>query len=423
MRNRVANNTENVYVAMLGARGHYAVPRLLYEAGLLGRFYTDNYIGNKPWFEWILRSVPQRLHSKGIERLLERKDPVLPGEKVKSYDFLGFWYSWRLSRVRNTAELIEVVAERAFRFNQKIIESGGMEEARVIWGFNGAALELFEWAKSKKIRCVLEQTIAPRVVEIQLLSEELERWPDWEPGLRLLLEGDARSEREKREWEQADRIVGGSQFVVDGLKSCDVPASKCKVIPYGVDVGRFGVTGRTTGGAGGRPLRVLFIGEVGLRKGAPYLLEALKMLGPTKVEARFVGGVVLSRDKIIRYQDVVKILGPLPRSEIPKNYSWADVFCIPSICEGSATTTYEALSAGLPVVATPNTGSIIQDGVNGFIVPIRNPEAIAGALERYQLDRQLLQTHIDGTVKALEHISLEAYGGRLVNVIREVMSE
>jgi glycosyltransferase involved in cell wall biosynthesis len=61
-------------------------------------------------------------------------------------------------------------------------------------------------------------------------------------------------------------------------------------------------------------------------------------------------------------------------------YAWADVFLLPSICEGSAMVTYEALSWGLPVITTHNAGSIVRDTVDGWLVPIRDSEAIAKKL-------------------------------------------
>lgn len=77
-----------------------------------------------------------------------------------------------------------------------------------------------------------------------------------------------------------------------------------------------------------------------------------------------------------------ELVGAVPRQEIAKQYAWADVFVLPSICEGSATVCYEALASGLPVITTPNSGSVVRDGLDGFIVPIRNSEAIREKLAR-----------------------------------------
>jgi len=410
-----------VDVAMLGARMHYAVPRLLYQAGLLRTFYTDNYVGNKPWLESLVRCVPASFRTKRLAALLGRKDPIIPPALVRSFEFFGLWYGWRLSRLRDKNKLVKAVAERAGAFDRKIIDSVS-GRPRIIWGFSGAALELFEWARSRGIRCILEQMIAPRAVEVELLTEELERWPDWEPQLSQLPTNDARNERERAEWELADRIVGASQFVIDGLHHCGVALERCRLAPYGIapDLYRPKVPYENSE-VEHTALRVLFVGEVGLRKGAPYLLEALSMFPPGAIDARLVGTVAMNHRIVERFSRFAKFVGVVPRSEMPKLYTWADVLCLPSICEGSATATYEALASEVPVIATPNAGSVIQDGFNGFLVPIRDPEAIADRLRRYQLDRLLLRRHRTNVASIRDDISLQAYGERIVSVVSELI--
>jgi glycosyltransferase involved in cell wall biosynthesis len=164
-------------------------------------------------------------------------------------------------------------------------------------------------------------------------------------------------------------------------------------------------------------LRLLFIGEIGLRKGVPYLLEALRMLNTKKVHAKLVGKIALSREIVTRYTDVADFVGSVPRSDIKSLYDWADVFVLPSICEGSATVTYEALASGVPVICTPNTGSMVRDRVDGHIVPIRNPEAIAQSIENYLKTPGLLEAEQNEAIKGRERLGIEAYGERLVKAI------
>jgi glycosyltransferase involved in cell wall biosynthesis len=230
---------------------------------------------------------------------------------------------------------------------------------------------------------VLEQTSAPKRLARGLLAEELRRWPGWQPCLPLPPEPDPLALREEQEWALADRIVAGSRFVVEGIQAAGGPAGRALVVPCGVDADRF-APGRGAPSEGGRRrLRVLFAGEVGLWKGAPYLLEALRRLGPDGVEARFAGQVALARAKLAPYREVAAFLGPVPRSEMPELYRWADVLVLPSLSEGSATVIYEALAAGVYVIATPNAGSVLS-GTSAFgeIVPVRSIEAIADALRR-----------------------------------------
>jgi glycosyltransferase involved in cell wall biosynthesis len=93
------------------------------------------------------------------------------------------------------------------------------------------------------------------------------------------------------------------------------------------------------------------------------------------------------------------------------------VFVFPSICEGSATVTYEALASGIPVIATPNTGSVVRDGIDGHIVPMRNPEAIAQSIESYLKTPGLHEAEQNKDIKGRERLGIEAYGGRLIKAI------
>ena len=94
-----------------------------------------------------------------------------------------------------------------------------------------------------------------------------------------------------------------------------------------------------------------------------------------------------------------------------------DVFLLPSICEGSATVIYEALAAGLPVICTPNAGSVVRDGVDGFIVPIRDPDAIMEKLEQLATNAQLLAQMSENARRRAGEYSIDAYGERLKEVL------
>lgn len=413
-----------VTVAMLGARRHYAVPRLLHEAGLLARFYTDSYIGNKPWLEAVLKSIPASLRPRSVQRWLGRKDAILPPDKVISFETLGFWYAWAQRRAQTMGQMEAIYRDGAVRFSKRVL-SAGFGDAELLWGFNGASLELFTAGKARGLRCILEQTILPRRLELDLLREEVERWPDWESGLEVLPDGSiisAWEEREKQEWALADRVVAGSEFVRSGLVKCGVPAKKIRVVPYGVDTRHFSSLSTCSSDRRNGVLRVLFVGQVGLRKGIPDLLQALGRFGSGELDVRIAGFITQDAGKLERAGKGVRFLGPVPRSDMRHLYQWADVFVLPSIVEGSATVTYEALAMGLPVITTLNAGSLVQDGVDGFIVPIREPDALAEALRRYQADRILLARHRAATAESCTRVGVDRYRTDLTQLVAELSS-
>jgi glycosyltransferase involved in cell wall biosynthesis len=399
-----------VAVAQLGARMHYAVPRILHEAGMLHRFYTD-ICAVKGWPRW-LHMLPEELRVNGLKRLLSRVPDGVPRERIKAFANLGARYYWRRARAMSPTETTSAHLWAGRAFGERVIAEG-REKADAVYTFNSAGLEILQYAGQNGIRGLVEQTIAPRRYERKLLEEEHARHPSWEPTARKDQRLPEFIEREHTEWECADTIVCGSPFVRDSVAACGGPVEKCTVVPYGVDA-RFRVPeSRPHDG----PLRVLTVGSVGLRKGAPYVLETAKCC-EGGAAFRMVGSVDVTEAARLQLEKYVDVVGRVPRSEMPHQYEWADVFLLPSICEGSATVTYEALAAGLPVICTPNSGSIVRDEKEGFIVPIRDPEAIAECIHRLATDRQLRSTMSKNALVRYEEAgNLDAYADRLIKEI------
>jgi len=361
-------------VAQLGARMHYAVPRILADADLLEHLFTD-ICAIKGWPR-LLSHLPARILPAAIRRLTGRIPRGVPVNRVSAFTQFGWLYAKRRSRARSSTEETAAHLWAGKRFCE-LIRNTGFGAASGIYTFNSAGMELMQAARCSGLRCVMEQTIAPKRIERTLLNEEHKRLPGWE-----LESNDALSDkfiaREEAEWDAADLILCGSEFVREGIVQMGGPPERCKVVPYGVDV----LFPQRTLTARSGPLRVLTVGRVGLRKGSPYVLEAAKAL---KKEAvfRMVGSIGVSPQAEAELRKNIELTGPVPRSEIFRHYTWADVFLLPSICEGSATVTYEALSAGLPVICTRNAGSLVSDGVDGFIVPIHDASAVIQVLSHF----------------------------------------
>ena len=134
----------------------------------------------------------------------------------------------------------------------------------------------------------------------------------------------------------------------------------------------------------GGPLRVLYVGSLGQRKGLSYALDAIQILG-AQVSFTMIGRLTSPNCRpLLAALDHHRWIETLPHDQILDQMSQHDVLLLPSLFEGYALVISEALSQGLPVLTTPNSGATqtIRDGVEGFIVPIRNSQAIA---ERLQL--------------------------------------
>lgn len=183
--------------------------------------------------------------------------------------------------------------------------------------------------------------------------------------------------------EAADYICVSSQFVKNSFLKRGFPAEKLLFCPYPVDLEAF--TPINEPRPADRPFTILHIGGLSLRKGAPYLLEAYRLI------RKEVPNAILRAKANIRddAKDVVKRNSDLPIEwlegvDLPQHvrrYQTSDLFLFPSIEDGFAFTLAEALACGLPVVTTPNVGAsdLVQPGINGEVVPIRDPRALADA--------------------------------------------
>ena len=151
------------------------------------------------------------------------------------------------------------------------------------------------------------------------------------------------------------------------------------------------------------------------------MAKAAMLLG-SKVEVCLVGNVLCNADKISAFlPENVTVVGSKPHNDIHSYYRWADVFCLPSLAEGSARVTHEALACGLPVICTPDAGSIVRDSIDGFLVPIRDSEAVADRLSRLHDDRDLLRRMSGCAMARAQESALANYGRRLVQAITSLL--
>ncbi|NEZ65794.1 glycosyltransferase [Leptolyngbyaceae cyanobacterium CCMR0082] len=386
-------SSSKILLAQLGARRHYQQPVLLHQWGALDTLYTDFYAGD---------CLPMRVlrHSRltphlpaTMKRMLDRYTPGLKSAKIVHFPMLGYQYARALRR-SDKQNSTAIFVETGKSFCQRIIQHG-LGNTDIVYGFNSACLELFEYAKSRGILCILDQTLAERSYYYRTLKTEEAHWSSWlERPFEMTSADQKLTEREQREQDLADQIICGSEFVKNSLIARNVSPEKITVIPLGrvkdstslglnklnSEKSLFPWKERSDG------LHILFAGSVGLRKGIPYLLQALHQLeGVIPFVCKAAGSIELSSKPLEEYSNVCQFLGRVPRSEMASLYNWADVFVLPSLCEGSAMVIYEALNYGLPVITTNNTGSIVRNGLGGWIVPIKNADAIsASILELFQ---------------------------------------
>lgn len=340
-----------VLVVQIGARRRYAVPRGLAAIGSLHVLFTDACASTSPW-SVLDRALPEIVRPATLSAVLNRKIAGVESTRVKGN--LRFFLATKVGPLRRRPD------EPGSTYWARQNEAFGSAVAASDWGgadsvyaYNGAALEVFERARRTNMRCILDQTAAPWRFNSELLDKELKRWPDWESAPSDLDSDGAMIAREEAEWKLADRIICGSQFVVEAVRAVGGPVHKCAVVEYPVP--EVDVVTVNTREASHRALRVLFLGTLQLRKGIQYFWEAAGRLDAS-CEFRAVGPSNLTKAAQELVQSRIDWRPNVARTDVWEHYRWADVFVLPTLSEGSANACWEALACGTSVATTQASG-------------------------------------------------------------------
>jgi len=402
-----------VIVAHLGARLHYAVATLLQQSGLLSHFYTDLFLSDPSMPYKLTRSL-QKLTNFNPLKKLQTRSATIPSHKVTTFSRLGLSYYKALQKGDST----DVFYRYSSRFAKKVADHPALKEGDIIYGFTGSALEIFDRAKASGKTCVLEQMSAPVATSNRVISGEMKSWPDWQTEHFTLWELDKWQPRERKEWELANIIIAPSLYVKNELENHGVSPDKIKLIPFAVSEEKFPKYLHTYDGK--RKLRILYVGAMRLLKGVPYLIKALELLPANSFKAVLVGQNHFNTDVLSSFPPEVTVKNQVPRNELSELYKWADVFVMPSLCEGSATVNYEARASGLPAVATFTSGTWIEDEQEGYIVEPGNPEQIASAIQAFLDSPAKVQEMSNNNLRNLSEYTWEAYQNRLINLIHSL---
>lgn len=257
-----------------------------------------------------------------------------------------------------------------------------------VYAYEDGAAATFAAVRERGIARIYDLPIGYWRAAHAIYAEEAEREPQWACTLSGMRDSPEKLARKDEELGQADAVVVASSFTrqtISAAPNCQAPIH---VVPYGAPPAACEMAPLPRS----EKLRVFFAGSLGQRKGLSYLLEAAKILG-NRVELTLLGTKVsencaplneaLQRHRWIR---------SLPHAEVLREMTRHDVFVFPSLFEGFGLVLLEAMAQGLPVITTPHTAGpdLIEEGRDGFIVPIRSTAAIVEKLDLLARDSQLL---------------------------------
>jgi hypothetical protein len=401
------NTHPRVVVIQDGARLHYAVPIALQRAGVLERVFVEWYV--KPYsLEALVARVACHLDPALGMRMRQRTHSELDVSRVITNPRLAYKQAKSRKAFATAEEFYAWASELVARW----VIRRGFGRANSLFGFvRNISPELCVRSRAAGLTVIADQIIAPMAEERRQATVQAERFPEWQhsarPANETLVE-----EVEQRTWAAAHHVTCASEYVRDTLTVAGVKAEKISVLPYPIDATQFSFVDRSMRHV---PITVGAIGTIGLRKGTPYFLQVAKRLPNIRFS---LVGPIATNPRLLTGHPNVTVVGPVPRGQIATELAKFDVLLFPSTCEGSAGSVMEAMASGLPVVTSPNAGSVVRHGVDGFIHPYDDVESLAASVEALASDAARRADMSRAARARAESFNLDHYGACLVQAFR-----
>ncbi len=392
----------------------------LHRAGLLGEFWTCVHYRETP----LLR----RLIPDAVARQLRRR--VFPSELT---DVIRTFPARELGRllapraglrslVRHEKGPLSVDA--VYRsLDRKVSQRLADDRFTAVYAYEDGARESFRAATRRGQLRIYDLPIGYWRAARSILQEEAALQPEWASTLHGNIDSPQKTARKDAELHQANLVIVASSFTLRTLEHAPDFSGSVVMIPYGAPRLETPPPPRPIPSKSDQPLRVLFVGSLGQRKGLSYLFEATRSLGRsvqvTVIGSRPLGGCAALDRELAN----VRWIPSCSHREVLAEMAAHDAFVFPSLFEGFGLVLLEAMAMGLPIITTPHTAGpdLITDGVEGFIVPIRSSRDIADRLDLLRRNPGLRADMSDRAQLRAREFTWEQYGESLAACISSTL--
>ncbi len=293
------------------------------------------------------------------------------------------------------------------------------KNCKLVYAYEDCARATFTAAEASAIPRIYDLPIGYWRAAQRIFAEEREREPEWAVTLTGTRDSNEKLARKDEELRLSTHVAVASTFTKSTL--AEAPHQRpISVIPYGAPTPDSAEIPKHAG-----KLKILFAGSLGQRKGLSYALRAVELIGAENCELTLLGRKAAQGcgplDQAVRTH---RCLPSLSHSEVLREMRQHDVMIFPSLFEGFGLAITEAMSQGIPVITTAHTAGpdIVEEGVDGFIVPIRSAEAIAEKLELLARDRERLRAMKIAAREKAQRRSWENYRRALICTAQQVSS-
>lgn len=351
---------------------------------------------------------------------LRRLHTTYPARYVADLDASHVHSRARWAAVRRVAgrlgERVDAALNRRVIADFDAWAAPGVDGADCVIGLSSFATATLRRARRNGALTVCDRGSTHILTQRAILERERDRWDLPIPRFDSWI-----VERELDDYQNAELIFVPSAPALASFVERGVPQHKLHKVPYGVDLGAFSPPSEPPPWG-----RVISIGPVSLQKGHQYLVPAYEQVRRPGTRLQLLGRP--DEDfvrRIARDTQDIELNGPVARHEVADHLRRASIFVLASVQEGLALVVLQAMASGLPVVVSEATGAAeyVTDGVEGFVVPTADQDALAQALGRLLDDPERAAEMGRAARRRVEHIGgWEAYGDAVVAALTNEVS-
>jgi glycosyltransferase involved in cell wall biosynthesis len=354
-----------------------------------------------------------------LRALLQRRaSPLLDVERVRPVPAME-WTELALARTgwRGAAGRVNRIGNALFQ--RGVLKLFGREPVGLLWGYDTSCDWLFSRPETQTAVRILDQAGGHVGVVRQIMLRQRELHPQWFDAEVDIPKPEQVGEAE-RESRYASHAVVGAQHAADALIARGMPAERVHVVPYGYDETRFPKSPLERAGLGALPVRFLFVGAVGPRKGVHLLLQAFRRIPPHLATLRLVGPLAMPERLLREVPENVEYSPPLPHERIVEEYAKAHCFVFPTLIDGGGIVLYEAAACGLGIIQSPMCGDGVRSGPqgsNGLVLRENGVDALHEALENVVANPAVLRDWSAASWAMRQERSWSVYRRRIIGLL------
>ena len=399
----------------------YHTAEALENAGLLDSYITTVYYDNNK----LLYKILEKVISKNNVDRMQRKRIEISSVNVKTFcEIRGLIYLLLLRIDKRKIILTRYYKYLTKVFGKKVAKYCGKNGIDILLMYDTTAYYAFREIKKSKISCklLLDMSSIPAKNICQIIEKEITKIRKVPNSMRLRLKTAKLLEKNSElEIKLADDIICGSSFPADCIKN-SYSDKRCFIIPYGVNKKQF--TFQKKSKSENSKISFVYVGGVEMTKGSQYLLKAWNELNVDEAILKMVGDYGYAKNELVSKANI-QYTGFVLKEQMPSIYHESDVYIIPSLYEGFSQSLIEAMSCGLPVIATECSGAkmVVKNGINGFVIRPADVSALKDKIQWVLENKDMLPKMGKEASVSVKNLTWENYMKGIRETILKIYGE